>query len=96
MRFFGDLQGWLYGGATAELKGLAAGFDTTKLVVAMSMSAVGFRLPSMEVPSVCLSLLDQSLPPFGARNAPGKHLDRETIVRGGICSTTMQSSLMTR
>jgi nickel/cobalt transporter (NicO) family protein len=40
MRFFGDVQGWLYGGATAELKGLAAGFDTTKLVVAMSIAAI--------------------------------------------------------
>src|SRR5258708_1208202 len=40
MRFFGDVQGWLYGGATAELKGLAPGFDTTKLVVAMSIAAL--------------------------------------------------------
>src|SRR5215813_10996862 len=40
MRFIGDVQGWLYGGATAELKGLAAGFDTTKLLVAMSIAAL--------------------------------------------------------
>jgi len=40
MRFIGDVQGWLYGGATAELKALAAGFDTTKLFVAMSIAAL--------------------------------------------------------
>src|SRR5262249_34849973 len=40
MRSIGDVQGWLYGGATAELKALAAGFDTTKLFVAMSIAAL--------------------------------------------------------
>src|SRR5262249_55673519 len=34
------VQGWLYGGATAELKALAAGFDTTKLFVAISIAAL--------------------------------------------------------
>ena len=40
MIFFGDVQGWLYGGATAELKGLAVGFDATKLFLAMSIAAL--------------------------------------------------------
>ena len=40
MRSIGDVQGWLYGGATAELKALAAGFDTTTLFVAMSIAAL--------------------------------------------------------
>src|SRR6266567_1761189 len=40
MRFFGDVQSWLYGGATAELKGLSTGFDAAKLVVAMSIAAL--------------------------------------------------------
>jgi nickel/cobalt transporter (NicO) family protein len=40
LRLFGDVQGWLYGGATAELKGLAAGFDATKLFLAMSIAAL--------------------------------------------------------
>jgi hypothetical protein len=33
---------------------------------------------------------------FGAWNAPGKHSERETIVRAGICSRMTQSSLMSR
>jgi hypothetical protein len=40
MRFFGDVQGWLYGGATTELKGLSIGFDATKLFFAMSIAAL--------------------------------------------------------
>ena len=40
MKFFGDVQSWLYGGATAELKGLSTGFDAAKLVVAMSIAAL--------------------------------------------------------
>jgi nickel/cobalt transporter (NicO) family protein len=40
MKFFGDVQGWLYGGATAELKGLAGGFDTARLFVAMAIAAL--------------------------------------------------------
>src|SRR5437899_5403564 len=40
MKFFGDVQGWLYGGASAELRGLAAGFDPIKLFVAMAIAAV--------------------------------------------------------
>jgi nickel/cobalt transporter (NicO) family protein len=40
VRFIGDVQGWLYGGATAELKALAAGFDTATLFVAMSIAAL--------------------------------------------------------
>ena len=40
MKFFGDIQGWLYGGASAELRGLAAGFDATRLLAAMSIAAV--------------------------------------------------------
>jgi len=40
MKFFGDVQGWLYGGASAELRGLAAGFDPIKLFAAMAIAAV--------------------------------------------------------
>jgi ABC-type nickel/cobalt efflux system permease component RcnA len=40
LRLFGDIQGWLYGGATTELKSLAAGFDATKLFLAMSIAAL--------------------------------------------------------
>jgi len=40
MRFFGDVQGWLYGGASAELKGLAGGFDAAKLIAAMTIAAL--------------------------------------------------------
>src|SRR6266498_401809 len=40
MKFFSDIQSWLYGGASAELKGLAAGFDVTKLLAAMAIAAV--------------------------------------------------------
>jgi nickel/cobalt transporter (NicO) family protein len=40
MKFFGDVQGWLYGGANAEVKGLAAGFDPIKLFAAMAIAAV--------------------------------------------------------
>ena len=43
MRFFGDVQGWLYGGASAELKGLAGGFDAAKLIAAMTIAAL-FRM----------------------------------------------------
>ena len=40
MKFFSDIQSWLYGGASAELKGLAAGFDMMKLLAAMAIAAV--------------------------------------------------------
>jgi len=40
IKFFGDIQGWLYGGATAELRALAGGFGTLKLLAAMSLAAV--------------------------------------------------------
>src|SRR5439155_9267685 len=40
MKFFGDVQGWLYGGASAELRGVAAGFDLIKLFAAMATAAV--------------------------------------------------------
>ena len=40
MKFFGDIQGWLYGGASTELRGLAAGFDPIKLFAAMAIAAV--------------------------------------------------------
>jgi len=40
MKFFGDVQGWLYGGASAELRGLAAGFGPIKLFAAMAIAAV--------------------------------------------------------
>ena len=40
MKFVGEVQGWLYGGASAELRGLAAGFDPIKLFVAMAIAAV--------------------------------------------------------
>jgi nickel/cobalt exporter len=40
MNFFGDVQGWLYGGASAELRGLAAGSDPLKLLAAMAITAV--------------------------------------------------------
>jgi len=40
IKVFGDIQGWLYGGATAELRGLAGDFGTLKLLVAMSLAAV--------------------------------------------------------
>jgi len=40
MKFFGDIQGWLYGGATAELRGLASDFGALKLLAAVSFAAV--------------------------------------------------------
>src|SRR5258708_30467325 len=40
MKFFGDIQGWLYAGESAELRGLAAGFDPIKLFAAMAIAAV--------------------------------------------------------
>jgi ABC-type nickel/cobalt efflux system permease component RcnA len=40
MKFFADVQGWLYGGASAELRGLAAGFDALKLFSAVSIAAL--------------------------------------------------------
>src|SRR5262245_22337297 len=40
MRFFGDIQGWLYGGATAELRGLAGDFGAVKLLAAAALAAV--------------------------------------------------------
>jgi nickel/cobalt transporter (NicO) family protein len=40
MPLFGDIQGWLYGGATAQLKGVAAGVDPLKLLAAMMLAAV--------------------------------------------------------
>jgi nickel/cobalt transporter (NicO) family protein len=40
LKFFGDIQGWLYGGATAELRGLAGDFGTLKLIAAASLAAI--------------------------------------------------------
>jgi ABC-type nickel/cobalt efflux system permease component RcnA len=40
IKLFGDVQGWLYSGATAELKGLAGSFDAAKLLVAMAIAAL--------------------------------------------------------
>jgi nickel/cobalt exporter len=40
MKFFADIQGWLYGGATAELRGLAGEFGAVKLLAAMLLAAV--------------------------------------------------------
>jgi ABC-type nickel/cobalt efflux system permease component RcnA len=37
---FGNIQGWLYGGAIAELKGFAAGIDPFKLIGAVAIAAV--------------------------------------------------------
>jgi hypothetical protein len=31
VKFIGDVQGWLYGGASVELRALAASFDVLKL-----------------------------------------------------------------
>jgi len=36
MKFFNEVQGWLYGGARAELRGLATDFDVVKLFAAMA------------------------------------------------------------
>ena len=40
MTSFGDIQGWLHGSATAQLKALAAGSDPLKLLAAMAIAAV--------------------------------------------------------
>src|SRR5215218_9173541 len=40
MKFFGDIQGWLYGGATAELRALAGDFGAVKLLAAVSLAAL--------------------------------------------------------
>jgi nickel/cobalt exporter len=40
MRFLVDVQGWLYGGAAAELKSVAAGMGPLNLVAAMAIAAV--------------------------------------------------------
>ncbi len=40
MRFLVDVQGWLYGGAAAELKSIAAGMGLLNLVAAMAIAAV--------------------------------------------------------
>ena len=40
MMSFGDIQGWLHGSATAQLKALAAGSDPLKLLAAMAIAAV--------------------------------------------------------
>jgi nickel/cobalt exporter len=40
MSLVGNIQGWLYGGATAQLKGVAAGVDPFKLLAAMVLAAV--------------------------------------------------------
>src|SRR5262245_25189378 len=40
MKFLSDIQGWLYGGATAELRGLAAELGAPKLLAAMSLAVV--------------------------------------------------------
>ncbi len=40
MRFLVDVQGWLYGGAAAELKSVAAGMGLLNLVAAMAIAAV--------------------------------------------------------
>src|SRR5262245_23259509 len=40
MSWFGSIQSWLYGGATAELKGLSTGTDPLRLMAAMSIAAV--------------------------------------------------------
>ena len=40
MTWLGSIQSWLYSGAGAELKDLAAGVDALKLLAAMSFAAV--------------------------------------------------------
>jgi nickel/cobalt exporter len=40
MRFLVDFQGWLYGGAAAELKSIAAGMGPLNLVAAMAIAAM--------------------------------------------------------
>src|SRR4051794_37765494 len=40
MKVLGDIQGWLYGGATAELRGLAGDFGALKLLAAASLAAI--------------------------------------------------------
>jgi ABC-type nickel/cobalt efflux system permease component RcnA len=40
IKSLGDIQGWLYGGASAELRHLAAGFGVLKLLAAMSLAAL--------------------------------------------------------
>jgi hypothetical protein len=37
---FANIQGWLYGGAVAELKGIASGISALKLLAAMSIATV--------------------------------------------------------
>jgi ABC-type nickel/cobalt efflux system permease component RcnA len=40
MRFLADIQGWLYGGAIANLKAVASGIDPIRLVAAMAVAAL--------------------------------------------------------
>ena len=40
MWMFGDIQGWLYGSATAQLRAAAAGIDPVKLLAATAVAAV--------------------------------------------------------
>ena len=40
MRYLADIQGWLHGGAVANLKAVAAGIGAMQLAAAMAIAAV--------------------------------------------------------
>src|SRR5262249_35276408 len=71
MKVFGDIQGWLYGGATAELRGLAGDFSTLKLLAAASLAAV-------------LGMVHALMPGHGTPAIVSDSLGRRSGVLGGV------------
>jgi len=70
MPLLGDIQGWLYGSATAQLKSVASGVDPLKLLAAMAIAAL-------------FGMVHAFMPGHGKTVIVSYYLGRRTIGSGG-------------
>jgi nickel/cobalt transporter (NicO) family protein len=75
-QFFVDVQGWLYGGATAKLKSIAAGMDPFNLVAAIAVAAA-------------FGLVHALMPGHGKTVVVSYYLGRPATVLSGLCTSVI-------
>jgi len=74
MRFATDIQHWLYGGASAEMKALSTGFDAAKLITATAIACA-------------FGMIHALMPGHGKAVIVSYYLGRPAQVLGGVVTS---------